>query len=134
MNLTKKELNNTILEPTQENVDTTLIMYIDSLESYKEIYREQKELQYKLDNMINEALEQKDDNWNKLFRAKTHAESHIFNNNKIDADRLHELEIVRKELETDMELYKAVYYHARDKIKENRNTDILTSQAWEMYS
>ena len=118
--------NEIVKNPTQDLLDELMLEIVTQKEELDDEERAYYNYEYIVQKMIDEESEKVDENGKSIHKYKTDAEKAI---RKTKAyENFVESKTRKKKLERDQSLLNQIYYHARNKINDDRSTDVRASQ------
>lgn len=119
-----------VKNPTQERLDDLMLEVITKKEEMDEEERAYYNYEYIVQKMIDDESDKVDESWKSIHKYKTDAEKAIRKTKTYE--KFIEAKIMKKKLERDLSLLNQIYYHARNKITDDRSVDVRVSELWSL--
>ena len=116
-----------ILNPTRELLDEALLEVNEINNDYMEAYAKYERYLYWFEGLVDELLV----GWEE--KQKTKAEARVRNENPWAIAKWVEIYTQKRTREAKLGTAKMNYYHAREKIMDNRDIDVEASRLWDMF-
>lgn len=117
-----------ILTPTPELLDEALLEINNKNNEAIEAYERHHNIDANWTRWIDEALDQEE------ITQKTKAEKYVRDSNPTGWHEMQQAYRNKKRLEAELSQMKMNYYHAREKLDQNRQIDVNASLHWERFN